>query len=294
MNMKLSIITINFNNLAGLKKTADSVISQTWKEFEWIIIDGGSTDGSKEFIVSLNDDLNRNGWNPITYWCSEPDKGIYNAMNKGIAKASGEFLNFMNSGDCYCQTDTLENIHIYFEREDADIICGRTIDSMTGEEIFPPLPEEQLLMKILILSPLSHQSAFIRKKLQVAHLYDESLSIIADWKFFMQCITFENVRPLYISGFIAKYDTNGISAQRVKERNEERYNILCDFYGKGVAELVMQYNTIRWNDFLIKTDFLLEHDVSLYVFVRRCLSLAMKYYHFKTKMKQKFCKCKNA
>ena len=90
--MKLSIITINFNNLAGLKKTADSVISQTWKEFEWIIIDGGSTDGSKEFIVSLNDDLNRNGWNPITYWCSEPDKGIYNAMNKGIGKAKGEYL----------------------------------------------------------------------------------------------------------------------------------------------------------------------------------------------------------
>ena len=74
--MKLSIITINFNNLAGLKKTADSVISQTWKEFEWIIIDGGSTDGSKEFIVSLNDDLHRNGWNPIAYWCYEPDKGI--------------------------------------------------------------------------------------------------------------------------------------------------------------------------------------------------------------------------
>ena len=67
--MKLSIITINFNNLEGLKKTAESVINQTWKEFEWIIIDGGSTDGSKEYIIKLNDDLTRNGWNPIAYWC---------------------------------------------------------------------------------------------------------------------------------------------------------------------------------------------------------------------------------
>ena len=65
MNMKLSIITINFNNLEGLKKTAESVINQTWKEFEWIIIDGGSTDGSKEYIVNRNDDLNRNGWNIV-------------------------------------------------------------------------------------------------------------------------------------------------------------------------------------------------------------------------------------
>ena len=90
--MKLSIITINYNNLEGFKKTAESVINQTWKEFEWIIIDGGSTDGSKEYIVKLNYDLTRNGWNPIAYWCSEPDKGIYNAMNKGIGKAKGEYL----------------------------------------------------------------------------------------------------------------------------------------------------------------------------------------------------------
>lgn len=103
---KLSIITINFNNLEGLKKTAESVINQTWKDFEWIIIDGGSTDGSKEYIINLNDNLNHVGWNPITYWCSKPGKGIYNAMNKGIAKASGDYLNFMNSVNCFRYTST--------------------------------------------------------------------------------------------------------------------------------------------------------------------------------------------
>ena len=290
--MKLSIITINFNNLEGLKKTTESVINQTWKEFEWIIIDGGSTDGSKEYIVKLNDELTHNGWNPIAYWCSEPDKGIYNAMNKGIGKAKGEYINFLNSGDCYYQKETLDNIHTFFERKEADIISGRTIDALTGEEIFPIIPEEQLLKRIVHISPLCHQSTFITRKIQATHLYDESLSISADWKFFMQCISFDNIKPLNIDVFVSKYDTNGISAQKVKDRNEERYNILCDYYGKGVAELVQEFNNMRWNYFLVRTNYLLEHDVRLYVFVRRCLSLAMKLHHFKNKMKQIICKSK--
>ena len=77
--MKLSIITINYNNKAGLQKTIDSVVAQTWRDFEWIIIDGGSTDGSKELIEQYQQHF--------AYWCSEPDKGVYNAMNKGIDKA---------------------------------------------------------------------------------------------------------------------------------------------------------------------------------------------------------------
>src|SRR5690606_20733259 len=87
----LTIITINLNNLEGLKTTIESVLSQTWQEFEYIVIDGGSTDGGKEYIESQKTHLN--------YWVSEPDKGIYNAMNKGILKSSGKYLLFLNSGD---------------------------------------------------------------------------------------------------------------------------------------------------------------------------------------------------
>ena len=89
--MKLSIITVNLNNRDGLKKTIDSVISQTFKDFEWIVIDGGSTDGSRELIEQYV--------NHFAYWVSEPDKGVYNAMNKGVKKAKGEYLQFLNSGD---------------------------------------------------------------------------------------------------------------------------------------------------------------------------------------------------
>jgi len=86
MSTKLSIITINYNNCAGLKRTIDSVVSQSFKDYEWIVIDGGSKDGSKDLIEQYSDSF--------TYWVSEPDNGIYNAMNKGIEKANGEWMLF--------------------------------------------------------------------------------------------------------------------------------------------------------------------------------------------------------
>ena len=89
--MILSIITINYNNSDGLQRTIESVLSQTWTDFEWIVIDGGSTDGSLDII--------KKHASHFSFWCSEPDTGIYNAMNKGITHAKGEYLNFMNSGD---------------------------------------------------------------------------------------------------------------------------------------------------------------------------------------------------
>ena len=104
--MKLSIITINFNNKDGLKRTIESVISQKFQEFEWIIIDGGSSDGSKLLI----EEVARNNKKLVSYWCSEPDGGIYPAMNKGIDKAKGEYILFLNSGD------TLHNKNVLQER----------------------------------------------------------------------------------------------------------------------------------------------------------------------------------
>ena len=113
--MKYSIITVNYNNKDGLKKTIESVIHQSYRDFEYIIIDGGSTDGSAELLKEYSD--------KITYWVSEPDKGIYNGMNKGIAKATGDYLNFMNSGDCFYADDVLQHVADY--NYNADFIVGR-------------------------------------------------------------------------------------------------------------------------------------------------------------------------
>jgi glycosyltransferase involved in cell wall biosynthesis len=108
--LKLSIITVNYNNLEGLKKTIESVVSQTWQVFEYIVIDGGSTDGSAAYIEAQS--VN------IDYWVSEPDNGIYNAMNKGIKAATGEYLLFLNSGDDLTDLKALENNQIHLKEED--------------------------------------------------------------------------------------------------------------------------------------------------------------------------------
>ena len=115
--MKYSIITVNYNNKEGLRRTIESVIHQTFHDYEFIIIDGGSTDGSMDVLKEYDAQIN--------YWVSEPDSGIYNAMNKGIAKAKGEYLNFMNSGDCFYTADVLEKVSLY--NSNADFIVGTII-----------------------------------------------------------------------------------------------------------------------------------------------------------------------
>src|SRR5574344_2490955 len=113
--MKLSIITINYNNAEGLEKTIKSVINQTFTDYEYIIIDGGSTDGSTDIIKKYREN--------IDYWVSESDKGIYKAMNKGITYTHGEYLNFMNSGDCFHSSTVLNEVARNFNN--TDIIIGR-------------------------------------------------------------------------------------------------------------------------------------------------------------------------
>ena len=120
--MKFSIITINYNNKEGLEKTIQSVLGQTFHDYQFIIIDGGSTDGSLD-IIKQNADH-------IDYWVSEPDGGRYPAMNKGIKQAKGDFLNFMNSGDTFHSPTVLEDIAKMNLTE--DIITGGFYDQGEG------------------------------------------------------------------------------------------------------------------------------------------------------------------
>ena len=122
---KLSIITINLNNAEGLRKTIPSVISQTYCDFEYIVIDGGSTDGSVDVIKKYADKL--------SYWVSEPDAGIYNAMNKGIRKAGGEYCQFLNSGDWLVAPDVTERMAK--DMPDCAICYGNMITIQNGEKM---------------------------------------------------------------------------------------------------------------------------------------------------------------
>lgn len=171
--MKVSIITVNLNNKDGLERTINSVINQTYRDFEYLIIDGGSTDGSFRLIESIADKL--------SYWCSEHDNGIYNAMNKGMLKASGEYICFMNSGDCLASNTILEDI--FSQKQTADILYGNVWRAKNGEKISQRIFPNLITAEQMFRGGITHQAIFSRRQLHVEHPYNENLKMIADWDF---------------------------------------------------------------------------------------------------------------
>lgn len=197
--MKYSIITINYNNRDGLRRTIESVVNQTCKDYEYIIIDGGSTDGSVDVIKEYAD--------KIDFWVSEPDKGIYNAMNKGIDHAHGEYLNFMNSGDCFYAPMVLEEVKPLLT---ADIVSGKVINTESKEEK-KPFRQEELSLFGFFYNTLPHQGVFIRRELNEKNRYDETLKIVADRKLFIQTLIFQDCSYRDIDTIVCKYEPGGIS-----------------------------------------------------------------------------------
>lgn len=218
--MKLSIITVNLNNKEGLKKTCDSIISQSFEDFEWIVIDGGSTDGSKELIEKYQ--------NHITYWVSEPDKGIYNAMNKGIKVANGEYLQFLNSGDFFVSKQTLSHFFSYGENE--DILYGKVLNSTNKKAYYNSFQNKRIYCSDLYHSTICHQASFIKKSLfgQIG-FYDETLKITSDWKFLFEAILINKCSYRYINIDVVYYDPFGISSLNQQTNIKERQELLTQY-----------------------------------------------------------------
>lgn len=214
--MKYSIITINFNDKEGLKRTVISVLNQTYTDYEFIIIDGGSTDGSIDVIQEYK--------NNVTYWVSEKDKGVYNAMNKGIAQAHGDYLVFMNSGDCFHAPDVLNAVAEYQE----DIICGKVLK---GESTVPSGHYKPTISFVdLMRGSLPHQAMFIKRELMIKHPYDENYRILSDWKFCIEAIIFDNCSFRNIDVIVADYDTSGISTNSNGLLPKEKELILKELF----------------------------------------------------------------
>ena len=202
MIKKLSIITINYNNLAGLQRTVESVMSQTWQEFEYIVIDGGSTDGSAEYLESQTD--------KITYWGSESDTGIYNAMNKGIAKATGEYLLFLNSGDHFNDTFSLQKVQKQLINED---VIYFNIDVIGNGGAYVLENPAVMSFSYLHNNLPCHQCTFIHQSVfERVGYYDESLKIVADWKLLLQAILKHNVTYRKVDTVFSTFYKDGISS----------------------------------------------------------------------------------
>lgn len=200
---KLSIITVNYNNRSGLKKTVESVINQSFKEFEYIIIDGASTDGGIDILHKYSAHL--------TYWSSEPDRGIYAAMNKGIRIATGKYLLFLNSGDTLRDTQTLEKIynqlHDQYDIYYGDIIYGEI--PFQKEIVFPKI----LTFGFFYQHNLSHQASFIKRSLfYEIFFYNEQYKIVSDWEFFIYAVCKHGVSYKHLEILVTDYDATGISS----------------------------------------------------------------------------------
>lgn len=198
----ITVITVAYNVYSTIEQTILSVINQTYPYIEYIIIDGGSTDGTIDIIKKYS--------SKISYWISEPDKGIYDAMNKGIHIAKGKWINFMNSGDTFYNNNVIEKV-IDEANWSSDIIYGNTNLLLScGETIIKP---QNISSKNYM--PFGHQAVFSSNKLMKKYKFDINFKICADKNFFYTA--YKNYAKFeYVDVNISNYEAeNGISANNM-------------------------------------------------------------------------------
>lgn len=222
MKPLISVVTVCFNAVKDIEKTILSVINQTYENIEYIIIDGGSTDGTVDVIKKYAD--------RITYWISEPDKGIYDAMNKGIKVATGEWINFMNAGDSFYSKDVIEKF-LPFIDEDTYIAYGDTMMICSfGNVLRKNLPIEAMTHSMVP----GHQATLINTDYHRRHLYDTSYKSSADFDFFHKAYL-SKVKFQYIPVIVANYEAeHGLSSVNFIQVQKEDARVL------GID------NTLKW------------------------------------------------
>ena len=207
---KISIVTVAYNAVDSIEATIQSILSQDYHDYEYLVIDGGSTDGTTAVIDRYA--------SSVDYYVSEPDRGIYDAMNKAIDAASGEWIIFLNSGDKFVDTGVLSRVAAHMESSpDAAVIYGDTIVKYPWgsfrSEGHGISPDDMYL-------PFCHQSSFVKTALMKQHKFDLTYKVVADYRFFYTLHTL-GLPFLHVSELVAEYDMGGFSSQRVVELYRE-------------------------------------------------------------------------
>ena len=231
MSCKISVISVNYNNKNGLVKTVSSVLCQTYNNIEYIIIDGGSTDGSQELIEKYQEKL--------AYWCSEKDNGIYDAMNKGLAKAKGEYCLFLNAGDYLKDRHVLSDVFV--KKHDADLLIGRQlhVDEKGRTSKSPKLHYEDFSMSFFLSSTLPHQSTFIRRSLLIdLGGYDEEYKVSADWVFWVKAVVLYGRPVESIPQSVSYMEAGGVSSNMDK----------CHADMSKYLEKLFVQKKLKWDD----------------------------------------------
>lgn len=231
---QLSIITINYNNSNGLEKTIQSVVSQIFTDYEFIVIDGGSTDDSIKVIKKYS--------NKITYWNSESDSGIYNAQNKGIKNAKGNYCLFLNSGDYLYKNDVLANI--FKENPTAGLIYGDMIFDYGNGKLIKKQQPDAISFFYMMDTSIWHPATFIKRELFLEYgYYDEQFKIAADYDFFLNAIINKNTACKHLPIAVSVFDTTGVSSDinYLEKNKSERLQIQKKYFSDIIIQSAYEH-----------------------------------------------------
>jgi glycosyltransferase involved in cell wall biosynthesis len=231
--MKISIITVCYNEAATIEKTLESIFSQTYKNIESIVIDGGSTDGTLDIIEKYKD--------KIAYFVSEPDEGIYNAMNKGIKASVGEVLYFLNGNDTLYSNDVLETVANTFKKGNYDFVYS-DINVIYPDKNTIKKHNKGINYHRLLSLQICHQAVFYKKTLfDKFGLYDENFFIAADHDFNMKIWTNRKTKTFYLNKTLANFDKTGFSSDKKNKKILKIENSLI-FYKYALSASFLKIN----------------------------------------------------
>lgn len=229
-----TIITINLNNKKGLERTIKSVLCQRFTDFEFIVVDGVSSDGSQEFILEHQ--------SKITKVIIEKDSGVYDAMNKGLAHATGKYIQFLNSGDSLKDEHALESIAKQVNGED---LIYTDVELLEGDQLVAMKFPSELSWRFQMTDMICHQAIFASSALfQKTGKFDLNYRVYADYDWLMKAIRKQRAVYKHIPGFHIIYEAGGISATTDKSKQLTEKDKIHDAYFSPL--LIAVYRLYRW------------------------------------------------
>lgn len=245
---KLSIITVCYNDRDGLTRTIASLRAQDFLEkgredIQFIVIDGGSQDASLE-VIKQNTDY-------IGYWVSEPDDGIYNAMNKGVAVAQGEYTIFMNSGDLFYDSKVLSRFFV--SSPTADLISGDWVGYKCGKKNVYWCAPRRLDLPLLIQQSIPHNSTFIRTSLLRSYPYREDYRIVSDWIFFFTAYIDGKATYSQLNFPVCKGDQHGLSSSNLDLGLHERERFFNTIMPSNIHQALL--TMVKEEQLILKNSF---------------------------------------
>jgi glycosyltransferase involved in cell wall biosynthesis len=252
----VSIVTIVRNRKQAIEETMLSVFTQTYANIEYIIIDGASTDGTIDKIKKYDEEIKKGifpNFSAINFkWLSEPDTGVYNAMNKGIRLARGKWINFLNVGDSFFDNTVVQKM---LTQANAQLIYGDTMMIKNNKRCFLQRGRKNLSFLDFYIGYISHPATFFQKELFSTYgVYDEKYKIVSDWAFYIKTIVINGISTQYINYTVANYDLTGLSSsikqKQMKERNDVLQcmipeKILDDYKKIPISLLKLYYTFLR-------------------------------------------------